>query len=323
MPPAPTFDTTCTQPATPGLQTYLDSLPAGSTFTSSSTACYLVPTGILLTKSIKIVGGTFFDPTNALGTVPGQMTPKPIILIKDTSFVSVSDVSVLGVNTDGSYHPHLVNQSGIELKSATDVTLTNITSKNTFGDGLELVEDMTHVPVTRLQVEGYTIIGAGRQAVTLAEVSHSVLDHVNIVSSADAGFDFESDIPWLGSDTVTISNCTNNRGFNMIEPLTGPITVTNCTGSHRINLNGPHATAQVSFTGGTMVCRRRDPVPCIRLSGGAMTLTGITMTREAGLWAPTTPIWAVSNAGKLSFVHCSIAFPMGWTADTSAMSFIP
>lgn len=281
-----------------------------------------MPVGIVVSKPITIIGGTFFDPTNTPKLLPGDIPVRPIILIRDTSNVTLSGVSVLGVNTAGSYHSRLVNQAGVKVQSATDVTLSAITSRNTFGDGLELVEDASHIPVTRLNVQGYTIINAGRQAVTLAEVVSSVLDHVNIVSAADAGFDFESDIPWLGSGNVTITNCTNTRGFNMIEYLTGPITVVNCTGFHRVHLLGPHGTWPVNFVGGSMICRRRDPVPCIRLRGGSMTFTGVTITRQAGLWAPTTAVWAVSGAANLTLAQCPIEAPMGWTMDTSTMTLL-
>lgn len=282
-----------------------------------------MPLGIVLTKPITIIGGTFFDPTDTPTAGPSSRALQPIILIRDTDHVTLSGISVLGVNTGGTYHRHLVNEAGIKIKSSSDVTLTDITARNTFGDGLELVADSSHVPVTRLSVQGYTVVNAGRQAVTLAEVSDSVLDHVDIVSEADAGFDFESDLPNLGSGNVTISNCIDNHGFNMIEPLTGPVTVVNCTGFHRVHLGGPHGTAPVNFVGGSMSCRWRDPVPCIRLNGGSMTFTGVTIDREVGRWPPTTAVWAVRGAGNLTFAHCPIQLPMGWTADTSTVTFVP
>ena len=203
------------------------------------------------------------------------------------------------------------------------MTLTGITARNTFGDGLELVAGASHIPVTRLQVQGYTIVNAGRQAVTLAEVASSVLDHVNIVSAADAGFDFESDLPNLGSGNVTITNCTDDRGFNIVEYLTGPISVVNCTGFHRVHFFGRQGGPPVSFVGGSMICRWRDPVACIRLNGASMTFTGVAITRKVGLWPPTTAVWAVSGGGNLTFAHCTIELPMGWTADTSTVTFIP
>jgi hypothetical protein len=317
------FDTTCSRPATPALQTYLDSLPAGSTFTSSATACYLVPVGILLTRPVNLVGGTFYDPTTTRspGTVYSAL--KPIILIKDTSHVSLTDLRVLGANTVGGYHAQLVGQAGVKIMSSLDVTLTGITSTNTWGDGLELVADFTdHIktPVTRLAVEGFTSINAGRQGITVAEVASSVLDHVNVVSPADAGFDFESDLPGVGSGNVVVANCTNDRGFNMAEYFTGPIVVTNCNGFHHVTLRTVSRSA-VSFSGGNLACKRADPVPCIKQDGGSLTFNGVAVSRMPGTIGISEPVWAVASGGNLAFVHSPIASPMGTVVRPASVRF--
>ncbi len=319
------FDSTCSVPATPGLQTYLDSLPAGSTFTSSSTACYLVPVGILVEHPITIVGGTFYDPTTE--RQPGSVHDplKPIILIKDTADVTVRDVSVLGANTAGVYHAQLVGEAGVKVESSLDVTLAGITARNTFGDGLELVADLTNhirTPVTGLTVDGYTTDNAGRQGVTLAEVASSVLDGVNVVSPADSGFDFESDLPGLGSGDVTISNCTDDHGFNLIEYFTGPITVNDCTGFHHVSLGSPNSEAPIRFSGGTLTCKRHDPQPCIRQNGGSLTFTGVAIDRMPGTIGIKEPVWDVEGGGSLSFVDSPIQSPMGTATAPARVRFL-
>lgn len=320
----PHFDTTCSRPATPGLQTYLDSLPAGSTFTSSVTACYLVPDGILLTRPITLVGGTFYDPTTtrAPGTVYSAL--KPIILIKDTAHVALTDISVLGANTTGVYHAPLVGQAGVKVMSSSDVSLTGITAKDTWGDGLELVADLTdhiHTPVTGLVVRGFTTIDAGRQGVTLAEVASSLLDHVNVVSPADSGFDFESDIGGLGSSNVIISNCTDDHGFNLIQFFSGPITVANCTGFHHVSLGSLNSNAPINFVGGSLICKRADPVPCIKQNGGSLTFTGVAISRTTGTIGISEPVWDVEGKGNLSFVRSPIASPMGSVVRPASVHF--
>ncbi len=325
-PRAVTFDSTCSRPATPDLQTYLDSLPAGSTFRSSTTACYLVPYGIRLTRPITVIGGTFFDPTadRSAGTLYNSL--KPIILIKDTSHVTVREVSVLGTNTLGDFHARLVGQAGIKVMSSTDVTLTGITAKDTFGDGLELVADFTghiNLPVTGLTVEGYTTINAGRQGITLAEVASSVLNHVNVINPADDGFDFESDIPGVGSNNVTISNCTDEHGFNLIEFFSGPITVTNCTGFHHVTLGSLHSNAPITFVGGTMLCRRRNPVPCIKQDGGSLTFRGVSIDRMLGPGPISELAWSVQGGGSLAFIHSPVQTPFGSVLRPAQVKFTP
>ena len=321
VPGPASFDTTCSQPATPNLQTYLDSLPDGSVFRSSTTACYLVPLGIVLTHPITIVGGTFYDTTDTrtAGTLDNSL--KPIILIKGTSRVSLSGVTAMGTNIGGDFAHRLVGQAGIKIMSSNNVTLTDVTAKNTYGDGLELVANFGNpvdTPVTGLSVEGFTTINAGRQGVTLAEVSSSVLNHVNVINPADAGFDFESDLAGVGSDNVTISNCTDTAGFRLNEFFSGPINITGCTGFHHVSLISPTSNAPITFTGGTLLCKRAIIQPCIDQNGGSLTFVGVTIDRMPGVDKITELTWSVYNSGALSFIRSPITTPTG-TIDASGM----
>lgn len=327
VPPPPTFDNSCSQPATPALQTYLNSLPAGSVFRSSTTACYEVPFGLRLTKPISIIGGTFYDPTTVPTPNPiGNSNMQPILLVKQAAHVTLANLSVLGANVGGGYHSSKVLAAGIKLESAVDATITNVTVSSTFGDGLELVADLSSyvgTPVTGLTVDGFTTTDSGRQGITLAEVSQSTLNHVNIVHPADAGFDFESDIPGLGSDHVSISNCTDTAGFNIIEFLSGPITVTNCSGFHHVSLGSQASNVQVHFYGGTMICKRLSPRPCIIQNGGILTFTGVTILREAGTWKITELMWRVGLGAHLTFIGGSMQSPFGTVDAQSKLSILP
>ena len=326
LPPPTSFDPTCSTPATPGLQNYLDALPPGSVFTSSTTACYLVPNGIRLTRPVTLVGGTFYDPST---TRPNLGWPfiamQPIILIKDTSAVTLQGVSVLGANVGGGYHAPLVGEAGVKIESSLGVTLTDVSSRDTFGDGLELVADLTNhikMPVTGLTVEGFTTVTAGRQGVTIAEVADSTLDHVTVVDPADAGIDFESDLPGIGSGNVTVSNCTDDAGFNIVEFLDGPITIADCTGFHHVTLRSPQSNLPVSFVGGTLDCKRHDPQPCIHQTDGTLSFTGTTIDRMAGTIGITEPVWTVEGAASLRFVRSHIAVPFGTVALPATVAFV-
>jgi len=319
------FDPTCTKSALPNLQDYLNSLPAGSVFQSSTTACYLVPDGILLTKPITIIGGTFYDPlVERLTNVRPYGALHPIILIKNTSKVTLSGLSVLGANTNGGYHADLVGEAGVKIMSSSDLTLTGITAKNTFGDGLELVANFTdhiNTPVTRLSVDGYTTINAGRQGITVAELTNSTLNNVTVISPGSTGFDFESDLPGQGSGNVTISNCVNDHGFNLTEFFTGPITIANCTGFHHVTLRTSANSAPITFVGGTLSCRRADPQPCIDQTGGSLAFTGVNIARMAGVMKITQPVWSVDQAGALRFERSPIEAPFGTAVNAASVKF--
>ncbi len=319
------FDPTCTKSALPNLQDYINSLPAGSVFQSSTTACYLVPDGILLSKPITIIGGTFYDPlVERLTNVRPYGALHPIIFIKNTSHVTLSGVSVLGANTNGGYHADLVGEAGVKIMSSSDLVLTGVSAKNTFGDGLELVADFTdhiNTPVNRLSVDGFTTNNAGRQGITVAELTNSTLNNLNVISPADSGIDFESDLPYQGSGNVAITNCVNEAGFNMVEYYTGPITVTNCTGFHHVTLRTDQKITPINFVGGTLTCKRAVPQPCIDVTGGSLTFTGVTIARMPGVIKISTPVWSVERAGTLRFDRSPIETGFGTVIDTASVNF--
>ena len=319
------FDPTCTKSALPNLQDYINSLPAGSVFQSSTTACYLVPDGILLSKPITIIGGTFYDPlVERLTNVRPYGALHPIIFIKNTSHVTLSGVSVLGANTNGGYHADLVGEAGVKIMSSSDLVLTGVSAKNTFGDGLELVADFTdhiNTPVNRLSVDGFSTIDAGRQGITVAELTNSTLNNLNVISPADSGIDFESDLPYQGSGNVAITNCVNEAGFNMVEYYTGPITVTNCTGFHHVTLRTDQKITPITFVGGTLTCKRAVPQPCIDVTGGSLTFTGVTIARMPGVIKISTPVWSVERAGTLRFDRSPIETGFGTVIDTASVNF--
>ncbi|MEI7858678.1 MAG: hypothetical protein WCI26_02500 [Acidimicrobiales bacterium] len=319
------FDPTCTKSALPNLQDYINSLPAGSVFQSSTTACYLVPDGILLSKPITIIGGTFYDPlVERLTNVRPYGALHPIILIKNTSHVTLSGVSVLGANTIGGYHADLVGEAGVKIMSSSDLVLTGVSAKNTFGDGLELVANFTdhiNTPVNRLSVDGFTTINAGRQGITVAELTNSTLNNLNVISPAASGIDFESDLPYQGSGNVAITNCVNEAGFNMVEYYTGPITITNCTGFHHVTLRTDQKVTPITFVGGTLTCKRAVPQPCIDVTGGSLTFTGVTIARMPGVLKISTPVWSVERAGTLRFDRSPIETGFGTVLDAASVNF--
>lgn len=295
------------------LSAYLDSLPSGAVFTSPAGACYLVDQGVQITHPLTLIGGTFIDGTTA--SSPGDdQNFHPIIQIFDTTRVTVFDVTIEGQNVTGTYHPALVEQAGVKVVSSSDVTLDNISVSNTFGDGLELMADLGHriaTPDTNLVVKNYTTNNAGRQGVTLAEVSHATFTNIKVISPADDGFDFESDEAELGSGNIAISDCTFQGGFNVAEPLSGPVTVTGCTGAEWIEFFDHNSDQPVTFSNGTFECQVRAPISCIRQHGGQLTLSHMLLSRHPSKEVMTEPAWSVVNDGHLWLLDTTVIGPTG------------
>ena len=141
-------------------------LPPGGVFNGSG--CY-VTDGILVTKPVTINGGTYDDPVNEN---TGRSTVLPIIRVKDTSDVIIENVGLNGANLDGGFHRGLVGQAGLDILSSSHVIIANVSTNNTFGDGMTLFANFGRdsAPVTDLFVNGLTVTKAGRQGITMGYV---------------------------------------------------------------------------------------------------------------------------------------------------------
>jgi hypothetical protein len=314
-PVAPTTPSNCTGNAGGQLTSYLASLPAGSTFYGSG--CYLVPDGITITRPITIDGGTYEDLATGATEGPGQRSRvQPIIHIVDTQDVTIENVNLVGAHTDTSFHRNLVGQAGIDMLSSSQVAISNVAISDTYGDGLTFGFQPRYPPNTNIQVNGLTISNAGRQGVTMAYVTESTLNHVTVASATEESWDFESDIPNIGSGNITLNDPVWTQGFRVVESLSGPITVNNANGSKHITLmNDAAASGQsVTFNGGTVVLRTNDhgtPPAGIYVTGGSMTFNGTTIDAMATKQQARGRAWVVIDGGRLAFNHSTIAAPVG------------
>ena len=307
----------CSTDVSASLDAYLASLPDGSVFTSPASACYQVDEGVLVTHPLGIVGGTFKDDANTVPPrVPGKEAPSlhPIILVKLTSDVTIEDVHLVGANAVGGYHATLVGQSGIDVRSASDVTVSDVTTLNTYGDGLILGNAADGGKDRNITVDGLTITRAGRQGITPDFVAGATFSHVAIVSEADSAWDFESDLPNMGTGDITISDSTWKGRINVNEPLTGPLTFDHDSSSGSFLLDDAKIPQLVVVTNSTMLLPANDwGTPCAGIvqHGGTLTFSHDVLGRVPSKRPPTGPAWHVTNFGHLNFVHTSVIAPLG------------
>ncbi len=276
----------------------------------NGTGCYDT-SGIVITEPVTINGGTYNDPATI-----GMNDVKPIIRIKDTTDVSVENVVLNGLNTKGGYHPDLVGEEGINVLSSTNVSLSNVRTNNTFGDGLIFGFQPRHAPSADILVSGYTVTKAGRQGITLAYVTGAVFNAVDIVSTADTGWDFESDGHGIGSGNITV-NGASGRGVHMIEALSGPVTYNDSAISGDIAVVSEAATSgqPVTFNGGSILQHNRFsgiPPAGIWVKGpGNLIFVGVTIGRMPHTWRSTGPAWCVIDGGHLLLLKSPALDPQG------------
>jgi hypothetical protein len=307
------------------LNAYLAALPDGSVFTSPASACYLVDEGINIRHPLTIVGGRFEDDSDTVpARIPGREAPSlhPIILIKETSDVTIDGVDLVGANPTGKYHPALVGQSGVDIRSSSDVTVRDVTTLDTFGDGMTVFVASGKGKDRNITVDGLTITRAGRQGITPAFVSGATFSHVDIVSAADSAWDFESDLPSMGTGDITISDSTWRGRVNLIEPLTGPLTFDHDQGSGSLLLDD--GTDQpIIVSDSTLLLPANDwgdPSAGIVLHAGTATFSHDVLGREPSKKPPTGPAWHAAGTSHLTFIDTSVAAPLGTSSGSAVVT---
>ena len=293
-------------------------LPAGGTFTGSG--CYTVPNGIRITKSVTLDGGTYIDPSN---TPPAKGSFKPVIQAYETQGVTLENLAVQGGNPNGGYHGSLVGQSGIELISSSDVVISNVSTSQTLGDGLELWANVpkNKTPNANVTVDGLTVNTAGRDGISPSNVTDSTFTNVSIGATGLVGVNLESDIKGIGAGNVTFANSTWT-GTYVQEALTGPVNVTSDTlrGHVVIRTHVPVAYP-ITFNGGSLAIGHWT-IPGVEVQGptGA-TFSGMTFTHQPA--NKYGPMWSATNGANLTFLRCSLIPPLGTNDSTSTVTVIP
>jgi hypothetical protein len=309
------------------LNACLAAAPVGATWNGEG-ATYIVNEGISVPHAMTLTDATLVDQT-AWANLP-TLHMAPIITVNRVNDVTLSDLMIYGAHTAlGTGGRYQASQAGIRLRSANNVTITQVQTFNTWGDGLETtrnsdVSRLDNLPVMYLNVEGFTSTNAGRDCFTGSELQDSWVNGITCINSARTAINFETDSPTSGSGNDIISNC-NAPHINIIEYVYGPIDVTGCTGVqgmliHRRDYVTP---AVVTVSNTTFGCHRASPVPCVSQEGGAVVLDHDTIGREKGTSKTTDPALSVTDDGSMSVVDSTIVPAVGGADSTSRLTITP
>jgi len=252
----------------------------------------------------------------------------PIIRVGPTSDITLQNLSIVGENPSATYHGlPWVGEEGIKLESTHDVIISNVTTNNTFGDGLMFDQASGKGPCEDITVNNLSINNTGRQGVTLASVENSTLNGVHIGLTAQSGWDFESDSA-AGSGNITVNNASG-RGVHISEPLFGPITFNNpdVAAGHILMINAAAASGQpVTFNGGTILLRIYDngfPPAGITVEGpGNLTFNNVKIGNVRNHHAkPHGASWIATGGAHITFDNSTPTGPAGSNDATSTVTF--
>ena len=170
---------------------------------------------------------------------------KPIIWVlynPPGTSVTLNNLNLVGTNVNGQFYDtgDVVNGSGIKLTSASNVTVSNITTNNTWGDGFEVAYqnnnfngvNLSTVISSNVTVNNLQVGQVGREGVTLVYINGATFNECQISATLQDAVSTESDLPGIGAANVTFNNCSFDGSFNMISPVNGPFTLNNCINCH-------------------------------------------------------------------------------------------
>ncbi len=154
--------------------------------------CYLTGAkGIAVPQGVTVENATIDDTAST--------TPlRAAVHVSNTSGVTLSGLKINGTNTRGVFNGKMVNGAAIDVRSTSNVVITNITTTNTWGDGLTLFWNPRHGQDANVLVDGLTVTNAGRCGFSPTTVTNLVARHLDLISSATPAIDFESDLKGVG-----------------------------------------------------------------------------------------------------------------------------
>jgi hypothetical protein len=288
----------CSQDVSGPLKDWLNKLPANSTVLVGAQACYQVDKGLRLKNptGLTIYGGTFTSDA----TTPGKKKNskgKAVFTLVGGSNVTLESMKINGVNP-GGYHPAMAFAAAVDVEGTDGITIKGLTITKPFGDGISLSplrggsqndSGTILAPTKNAVIQGVSISGAGRQAVTMASASGVQVSDLIVENPGLNTFDIEADQGNEGADNVTIDGCTSSGGgiffanggagssanthdftiahCAMAKPTSGYAVLSYAHGPTRKYQRGPF-----DFVADILYCGASASVACVELSGARATI---------------------------------------------------
>ncbi len=299
----------CSQDVSAGMQAWLNALPQGSVVRAPAHSCYLIDGGLRLVglQDVTIRGGDWQDRTVP---VPGANVNDmdPAFWFVGGSGITVEDMEISGVNP-GGYHESGAFGAGIRSDGVVGMVVANVLVAHVYGDGLSLnplrasgdASSTIVRPSEDIIVHNIWIDGAGRQGVTLSDVTDAALSGLDLAHVALDVFDLEADQWNEGVQNVTIDGCTvggdvgglffANAGEGSGGPWTSDVSVNGCT------MNAPLAgdailveaadasgapRGPITFDGDVLRCGASDYVACVEVTDGNVTVANSLLVCPPG-----------------------------------------
>ena len=173
---------------------------------------------------------------------------KPVNLLADlnnTDSIVVgpakSQINMYNINTYGNsfnsyYMPRMVSGYGFNLVSVDSVYVNSCKARYVNGDGLAVFLSQGNSEFgncSSIHVNSFAADNAGRCIMSIGaiddRVGYNFFTDINMgYNSGLAGFDFESDLPFVGVGYLDFARCVLSSGFHLITSVLGPMNLIDC-----------------------------------------------------------------------------------------------
>jgi hypothetical protein len=336
----------CSVDVSKSLGTWMRNLPDNATVVPPPGACYQVDEGLALKFPVGLTvdGGTYEN----LSTAPtgsesnGTQRGDPVFNILGGSALTLENMTIDGANP-GGYLAKMAFASGIQLQGTQGVSITNVNTNGTYGDGITLDplrSGSDHKgsgiisPTTNADISNVTLIGPGRMGIAFVSVNGATVTNADISNVGLDTFDVEADQGDEGTENLTIDGCTASTtgkgdffadGGASSGMRTGNITVSNCVMNEAqagtvIWVNrpgtGPTPRGPYLFENDTFECGASTTVACVIAIGGTVTIDGSSFSFPPVV-APATSAETVYQAETSASIDFSNDDATGYgTTDT-------
>jgi hypothetical protein len=207
----PSIASNCSVDVTSALTNFINSVPDNSTITFALNGCYLVQGTLQFSSRNGLTFEGNGASIKATTVADGQRAHWRFLLGSNITF---HNMTIVGPNTAGS-NPGgpLEWQHGLDLRGVTGATVSAMTIRNVYGDGLYVGLGLDGTTwTTGVNAHDNLIQDTGRNGVSVTAGKNVTLDHNTYTRPGSSGVDIEPNGLPGGGENVSITNSTFSVG---------------------------------------------------------------------------------------------------------------
>lgn len=315
-PLASTDESACLQQWLNGLDLAADSGPVVWDLGGQS---YEVDKGLTMAgaQDFTIEDGAFYNAENpntiAYGGTPtlylagaGAYSKSPLAPANDT----LEDLTIEGTYPGGGLRADMANAAGVRTDGVQNLTIDEVTTLDTWGDGLHLAPFLAgpksgdHGNTGGL-VENVVTNHTGRCGIAPIGVDNLTIDNASMTGTGYCAVDMEADSGNTPIKAITFNGLTTDS-FVELDHATGPVVINDWkeTGNAAPDLLDISDATALTVDGAEVNCAQTNsPYPCFDIHGtpAGATLSNIVTTMADGGYQAHTSLWSVGGGHPAAF----------------------